>query len=319
MGQRLDEAARLTSDEAVLPGAPVSVPPRVGKRVSRAFTRRWLALTSLLTAPVAWLMVVYVGSLIALVAVALFKLDGRTQRPTTSFTGDNLRQAFTQSEFLKVVGQSLGAAVAVTALSVLIAVPVTFCVARLLPRWMRRGVVVAFLLPLWAGYLVKAYAWKAMLRQGSKFGVDQAGGFLQSTFGWSPGFGWLAVILSLTYLWLPYMLLPVYTGMERLPNSLVEASSDLGAKPLRTFASVAMPMLIPAIAAGSIFTFSLSLGDYIIPGIIGNSTLYIGQVVYMQQGTAGNLPFAAAFSLVPILIIAVYLMVAKRLGAFDAL
>lgn len=314
----MDEAARLTADEAVLPGAPVAVSSRVGKRVSRAFTRRWLALTSLLTAPVAWLLVIYIGSLVALVAVAMFKLDGRTQRPTTSFTTDNLREAFTQSEFLKVVAQSLGAAVAVTVLSVVIAVPVTFCVARVLPRWMRRGVVVAFLLPLWAGYLVKAYAWKAMLRQGSKFGVDQSGGFLQSVFGWSPGFGWLAVILSLTYLWLPYMLLPVYTGMERLPNSLVEASSDLGAKPLRTFASVAMPMLTPAIAAGSIFTFSLSLGDYIIPAVVTErKVIMIGNLVERTL-LAPNQPLAAAFTLWPLAIIVVYLLAMRRAGAFES-
>ncbi len=316
MGQRLDEAARLSYDEAVLPGAPTPG-PRAGARLSRAFTRRWLALGSLLTPPVAWLVVIYIGSLLALVAVAFFRLDGRTQRPTTSPTLDNLRQAFTVGTYLRVVGQSVLAAVAVTLLSAMIAVPVTFCVARILPRWMRRGVVVAFLLPLWAGYLVKAYAWKAMLRQGSKFGVDKAGGFLESTFGWSPGFGWLAVILSLTYLWLPYMLLPVYTGMERLPNSLIEASGDLGAKPWRTFRDVALPVLLPSIAAGSIFTFSLSLGDYIIPAVVTErKVLMIGNLVERTL-LAPNQPLAAAFTLWPLLIIVAYLLAMRAAGAFE--
>ena len=289
-----------------------------GTRLSRFFGRRWVALTALLSAPVAWLLVIYIGSLVGLVVLAFFRLDPVSQQATTELTTDNVHAAVTTGQYLSVVLRSLGTAVTVTALCVAIAVPVAFCIARVLPRWMRRAAVVGFLLPLWAGYLVKAYAWKAMLREGSKFGVDRGGGFLQATFGWTPGFGWLAVILSLTYLWLPYMLLPVYTGMERLPNSLVEASSDLGARPFRTFVSVAMPMLVPAIAAGSVFTFSLSLGDYIIPAVVTErKVIMIGNLIERTL-LAPNQPLAAAFTLWPLLIIVVYLLAMRRVGAFES-
>lgn len=285
--------------------------------MSRAFGRKWLALTSLLSVPVAWLLAIYIGSLLGLVALAFFKLDSASQQVTTQVTLDNVRTAVSEADFRLVVLRSLGAAIAVTVLCVAIAVPVAFCVARVLPRWMRRFAVVGFLLPLWAGYLVKAYAWKAMLRPGSKFGVDRSGGFFQSVFGWTPGLGWIAVIMSLTYLWLPYMLLPVYTGMERLPDSLIEASGDLGAKPFRTFVSVAMPMLIPSIAAGSIFTFSLSLGDYIIPAVVTErKVIMIGNLIERTL-LAPNQPLAAAFTLWPLLIIVVYLLGMRRVGAFE--
>ena len=174
-------------------------------------------------------------------------------------------------------------------------------------------------MPLWAGYLVKGYAWKAMLRPSSPFGVDTSGGVLDAVFGWTPGFGYVAVVLALTYLWLPFMVIPIYAGLERLPQTVLEASGDLGARPWRTFAGVVVPMLIPSIAAGSIFTFSLSLGDYIMPRLVTEgSVTMVGNIIYSTL-LAPNQPLAAAYTLWPLLIIIGYLLAMRRVGAFDSL
>jgi putative spermidine/putrescine transport system permease protein len=292
--------------------------PRFGRALNRTFRRRGAGLAATLTPPVAWMLVVYIASLVLLVVASLFVLDAASQKPTTDLTTDNLRTAFTRWDFVQVALRSFGIATAVTALCFVIALPVAFCIAKVLPRWMRRGLVVAMLMPLWAGYLVKAYAWKAMLRPGSKFGVDTHGGFFQATFGWTPGFGYLAVVLSLTYLWLPYMVLPIYTGLERLPTSLLDAAGDLGARPFRTFRSVIMPLMIPSIAAGSIFTFSLSLGDYIIPAVVTERKVQLIGNVIERTLLAPNQPLAAAFTLWPLLIIVAYLLTMKRVGAFES-
>ena len=267
----------------------------------------------------AWLVLVYIASLVLLVAAAFFKLDGFTGKPTSDLTIDNVRKAFTVRDFLNVVGRSASVAAIVTVVCLAIALPAAFYIAKVAKPWARRGLVVAMLLPLWAGYLVKGYAWKAMLRPASEFGVDKNGGFLNSVFGWTPGLGRTAVVLALAYLWLPFMLLPIYAGLERLPPSLLEASGDLGAKPLRTFTGIVMPLLLPSIAAGSIFTFSLSLGDYITPRIVaeGNFTM-IGNLISTTL-LAPNQPLAAAYTMWPLLIIVVYLLAMRRLGAFDNL
>jgi putative spermidine/putrescine transport system permease protein len=280
---------------------------------------RRLQLASVLGAPVIWMLVIYIGSLAFMVVSAGFKIDGFTQEPTSELTGDNLETAFTTGAYLKVVGQSLGVAVAVTMLCVLVAVPSAFYVAKVAkPRW-RRTLIVSMLLPLWAGYLVKGYAWKAMLRPSSPFGIDKSGGFLEATFGWTPGFGWVAVVLALSYLWLPYMILPIYVGFDRLPASLLDASGDLGARPSRTFRSVIMPLLVPSIAAGSIFTFSLSLGDFITPNLVTEGKVQmIGNLIQRTLG-APNQPLAAAFTLWPLVIVLVYLSGMKALGAFENL
>jgi len=301
-----------------LVGGTASRSPRPARALSRAFSRhRGLALTSLLSPAVAWLVLVYIASLALLVVAAFFRLDGFTGKPTTEFTTDNLEVAFTTWDFVRVVGRSVRVAVLVTVVCFVIALPVAFFVAKVVRRWARRGLLVALLMPLWAGYLVKGYAWKALLRPGAEFGVNKDGGFLTSVFGYTPGFGQVAVVLALSYLWLPYMILPIYAGLERLPASLLDASSDLGAKPLRTFSSVIIPNLLPSIAAGSIFTFSLSLGDYITPRIVteGKFTM-IGNLIQSYL-LAPNQPLAAAFTLWPLLIIVVYLIVMKRAGAFD--
>jgi putative spermidine/putrescine transport system permease protein len=290
------------------------------RAISRFFRRhRRLSLASVLTAPVAWLLVVYIGSLAFMVVSALFTLDEQSQEPTSELTAENLRIAFTRSEFVQVVLKSVGVAVGVTLFCFALALPMAFYIAKVAAPWARRALIVAVLLPLWAGYLVKGYAWKAMLRPASEFGIDTSGGFLASVFGWTPGFGWTAVILSMSYLWLPYMVLPIYAGLDRLPPSLLDASGDLGARPLRTFRSVVMPMLVPSIAAGSLFTFSLSLGDFIIPNIVTEGKVRLVGKFIESTLNAPNQPLAAAITLWPLLIIVVYLVGLKRLGAFESL
>lgn len=278
---------------------------------------RRLSLASVLGAPVTWMLVLYIGSLSFMVVSAFFRLDGFTQKPTTDLTADNMQTAFTNWSFVTVVLKSVGVAMAVTTMCFVIALPTAFYIAKVAAPWARRGLMVAVLLPLWAGYLVKGYAWKAMLRPGSDFGVDTGGGFLNATFGWTPGFGWIAVVLALSYLWLPFMVLPIYAGLDRLQPSLLDASGDLGAKPLRTMWSVVMPILVPSIAAGSIFTFSLSLGDFITPNLVTEGKVQmIGNLIQRTLG-APNQPLAAAFTLWPLLIVFVYLAGMKRLGAFE--
>jgi putative spermidine/putrescine transport system permease protein len=290
-----------------------------GRRVSRFWTNhpRW-SLFALLTPPLAWLLLVYVGSLIVLVVTAFYTLDPFTQAPVAEFTTQNVDTAFTTATFVRTVWRSVFVASAVTVVCLLIALPLAFYIAKIAKPWARRALIVAVLLPLWAGYLVKAYSWRAMLEPGSEFGVSGSGGFLKSVFGWTPGFGLTAVIITLVYMWLPYMVLPIYAGLDRLPPSLLDASGDLGARPLRTFRSIVMPVLVPSIAAGSIFTFSLSLGDYITPKIVGAKVQLIGNLIERTL-LAPNQPLAAAFTLWPILIIVAYLVVMSRLHAFESL
>lgn len=307
----------MTAVEPVIAHRPARSPAR---GVNRAF-RRWpaLAVSSLLGPAAAWMLVVYVASLALLVVSAFFRLDGFTGEPTSELTTDNVRRAFTTRSFVDVVVRSVAIAATVTALCLVIAVPTAFYIAKVARPWARRGLVVAVLMPLWAGYLVKGYAWKAMLRPASEFGVDTRGGVLDSVFGYTPGFGYVAVVLALTYLWLPYMVIPVYAGLERLPSSLLEAAGDLGARPLRTFTSVVTPLLVPSIAAGSIFTFSLSLGDYITPRLVTEgSVTMVGNVIYSTL-LAPNQPLAAAYTMWPLLIIVAYLLAMRRVGAFDSL
>jgi putative spermidine/putrescine transport system permease protein len=220
-------------------------------------------------------------------------------------------------------------AAAVTLASALIAFPIAYMAARHAGPRLKALFYLGIMLPLWSSYLVRVYAWKLILAKegvvswaaastGTTWLLDGLLG-LPVIGGPSLSVSYLGMFLVFTYIWLPYMILPVQAALERVPGSLVEAAADLGARPRQTFATVILPLALPGIVAGSIFTFSLTLGDYIIPYIVGTSSLFIGQVVYLQQGTAGNIPLAAAFSVVPIVIMAVYLTVAKRLGAFDAL
>jgi putative spermidine/putrescine transport system permease protein len=272
-----------------------------------------------LGAPVFWMLVVYVGSLVLMIVSAFFRLDDFTQQPTSDLTTQNVSDAVTSSALWKVTRNSVGVAIAVTVVCLVIALPAAFYVAKLAKPWARRGLIVAMLMPLWAGYLVKAYAWKAMLRPSAAGGVSGGGGFLSATFGWTPGFGWAAVVLALSYLWLPYMILPIYAGLDRLPPSYLDASGDLGARPLRTFRSVILPLLVPSIAAGSIFTFSLSLGDFITPNIVTEGKVQMVGNIISRTLLAPNQPLAAAYTLWPLAIVIVYLTAMRRLGAFENL
>lgn len=274
------------------------------------------------------MLLVYVGSLVLLVLSSLYRLDARTQKPTHEFTWDNLRSAFALWDAdtraaIWPFARTVGVALVVTVICALIALPVAVFVAKVAPRWMRRGLIVAMLLPLWAGYLVKGYAWRAMVSPaGGRFAASGKGdgGFLESVFGWSPGFGRVAIVVALVYLWLPYMILPVYAGLERVPTSILDAAGDLGARPFATFRDVIIPMLLPSVAAGSIFTFSLTLGDYIVPQIVNNGEerFMFGSIINATFG-APNQPLAAAYTLWPVLIIIMYLVAMKRAGAFENL
>ena len=197
----------------------------------------------------------------------------------------------------------------VTVIDALIAMPIAFYMAKVARPFARRALVVAMTMPLWAGYLVKGYAWRAIL--------DPGGGVLVSVFGRSPGFGYTSTVIVLSYLWFPYMLIPIYAGLDRLPDSLLEASTDLGAKAGRTFASVVLPQVYPALVAGSIFTFSLTLGDFYMNRIVGGTNEYIGNVIY--RNFSADLPFSAAYAMVPVAIMVVYLLAIRRTGALQEL
>lgn len=291
------------------------MPDPGGAVADRIGSRRAGAFVGTIAPPLAWLLVVYVGSLALLMVSAFYRIDDFTGKATTDLTVANLEEAFTQADYVWLVVRSVLVAGAVTGICLVLAVPVAFYISRLASPRVRRGLVVAMTIPLWTGYLVKAFALRAIIEPGSEFGD---GGVLQSLVGWSPGFGYVAVSLTLAYMWFPYMLLPVYAGFERLPDSLLDASSDLGAGNLRTFASVVTPFIVPSIAAGSIFTFSLSLGDYITVKIVGGTAQMIGNVIERTL-LAPNQPLAAAFTLWPVAIMVVYLFAMARLGAFERL
>lgn len=283
-----------------------------------------LALASVLSPPVFWMLFIYLGSLVLLVVSAFFALDPDSHQPTTTFTTQNITNALTDSSAVRLFGQTVLIAAIVTLSCVLIALPTAFFVAKIAPRWVRRGLMVSILLPLWAGYMVKTYAWRAMVSPagGNQFAAAGrgGGGFLQSALGWTPGFSKTSVVIALVYLWLPYMVLPIYAGLERLPSSLLDAAGDLGAKPMRIFRSVIVPLLLPSIAAGSIFTFSLSLGDYILPRLVvdGKERVMFGELINSTLG-APNQPLAAAYTVWPLVMIILYLFAMKRAGAFDSL
>lgn len=287
-----------------------------------------LLLFLLLAPPLLWLGVIYLGSLFTLLANSFLKLDEFSGLVVPEFTLGNFAEIFTPAN-LDVVRRTVTMAVSVTLACALIAFPLAWYMARYASGSLKALLYIAVMLPLWSSYLVRLYAWKLLLaKEGAVSWVFERlhlGWLLDALLsipgigGSSLSFSALGTFLVFVYLWLPFMILPIQAAIERIPNSYIEASGDLGASPRDTLRRVIVPLAMPGIAAGSIFTFSLTLGDYIVPQVIGDSTLYIGQVVYRQQGVAGNLPFAAAFSIVPIVVIAVYLRLARRLGAFDAL
>jgi putative spermidine/putrescine transport system permease protein len=273
-----------------------------------------LRLGMLLSAPLAWLGLAYLGALAALFVTAFWHTDAFTGQVVTEWSPDNFVTLFSDAVYRTITFRTVGIAALVTVVDAVLAFPMAFYMAKLATPRARRLLVIAVMTPLWASYLVKAYAWRTML---SGNGVLH---WLLNPLGLdSPGYGLPATVITLSYLWLPYMILPIYAGLERLPNSLVDASGDLGAKSFRTFRSVVLPLTFPAIVAGSIFTFSLSLGDYITVKIVGGTNQMLGNVVYDNIGAANNLPFAATVATVPVVIMLVYLAAVRRTGALDNL
>jgi ABC-type spermidine/putrescine transport system permease subunit I len=291
--------------------------PRAGTWV-RAFSA-WLhrharvRLVALLSAPLLWLVGAYLGALTVLFVSSLWTVNTFTGDLVRQPTLANYRTILAEPVYRTVALRSLGVAAAVTLIDAAIALPMAFFMAKVAAPRTRKLFVIAILTPLWASYLVKAYAWRVMLANGGVFD------WLLGGDGRGPGYGLTATVLVLAYLWLPYMILPVYAGLDRLPDSLLEASADLGARPGRTFRAVVLPMIVPAVVAGSIFTFSLSLGDDVTVQIVGGKTQLIGNLVYANIGAANNLPFSAALATVPVLIMVVYLAAARRSGALGEL
>ena len=293
--------------------AEVAAGRSFGRRLSVGLDRRpWLRLALLLGPPMLALVVVYFGSLFTLLLNAFWTRDVFTGRVVPDFNLDNFAE-LGKPLFLTVTLRTLTMASAVTITCAVIAFPIAYYMARVASPVIRGALVVAVLTPLWASYLIKIYSWKLML---SEEGV--LNWLLRPVGLHGPGYGEIGLWLVFTYLWLPYMILPIFAGLGRIPGSVLEASADLGGRGLTTFRHVVLPLVFPAVVAGSIFTFSLTLGDYIAPGQIASGKQFIGNLILANFGTP-DLPLAAAQSLVPLIIMVTYLLIARRLGAFDAL
>ncbi len=293
-----------------------TAPPRQASVLRRLAI--WLVLhprgrlTLVLAAPVAWLGVVYVGSLGVLFLNAIWQRDEFTGLVKRDFSLANFGEILTNPLYRTVILRTVGMATAVTVTCAVLAFPIAYFMARVASGRMRGLLVVAVLMPLWASYLVKAYSWRLILSEDGLLNWTLAPLGLRG-----PGQSEIGLWLVFTYLWLPYMILPLYAGLERIPRSVLEASADLGGRRWQTFRRVIFPLVVPALAAGSIFTFSLTLGDYVAPSLI-TTTQFVGNLIYLNFG-APNLPFAAALSVLPLAAMLIYLFVARRLGAFDAL
>ena len=287
-----------------------------------------LTLLLLIGLPALWLGVVYLGSLAALLVQSFFHLDGFTGQVVRQPTLSTWRDLLTRPH-LDIALRTVTMAVAVTLATAFLAFPLAYFMARHASSRMRAALTLAVVMPLWSSYLVRVYFWKLILAKEGvvSFMVTQAGltgvldGILSLPYVGGPSLSVspIGTFVAFVYVWLPYMVLPIAAALERIPRSLLEASADLGARPLETFGRVVWPLALPGVVAGSIFTFSLTLGDFVVPGALGDSSLYLGQAVLAYQGTAGNVPLAAAFTVIPVVVMAGYLVAAKRLGAFDAL
>lgn len=261
-----------------------------------------------------WLGVAYLGALAALFVTSLWGQNSFTGEIERVWTLSNFHDLFTIPVYRTITVRTLSIAALVTVVDAVIAFPIALYMAKVASPRLQRLLVIAVLMPLWASYLVKAYAWRGMLSENGLIS------WLAAPFGLdSPGYGLPATTITLAYLWLPYMILPIYAGLERLPDSLLEASSDLGASASMTLRRVILPMAFPAMVAGSIFTFSLSMGDYIAVKIVGGTSQLLGNVVYDNVGAANNLPFAAAVATIPVVVMLVYLAAVRRTGALENL
>jgi putative spermidine/putrescine transport system permease protein len=290
--------------------------PRLRRRVSSFFhRRRWLKLTFLLGPPMGWMVVVYLGSLVVLFMAAFWRQNPLTAEIEQVWGLNNFKTLLETDVYREIAIRTAGIALAVTLADILLALPIAYFAARMATSRARTVLLLLVLLPLWSSYLVRVYAWRVI------FSGDGFLNWLTEGIGLGAlnvGYSNWAVWIVFTYLWLPYVVLPIYAALERIPNSYLEASADLGAKWTTTFRRVVFPIALPGIVAGSIFSFSLTLGDYIAPSLVGN-TLFIGNVVYQDVGVANNVPFAAAYALVPVAIMGIYLAIARKLGAFEAL
>jgi putative spermidine/putrescine transport system permease protein len=294
-------------------------PPAGLRRRLSAFLyrRRFVKLLLLLAPPLAWILVVYIAALAVLLFTSLWIEDELSGRIVHTLTLDNFRDLWNQPVYRTITKNTVLMAIAVTIADALLAFPLAYYMVRMASRRMRALLFIGVLMPLWSSYLIKAYTWRLITQQDgpinwalAKIGVGAI----------DISFSYLAMWLAFSYLWLPYMVLPVYAALERVPSSYLEASADLGGRAWITFRKVIWPLALPGIAAGSIFTFSLTLGDYVVPDLVGgNNHDFIGNVIYRFQGVAQNVPFAAAFACVPVVIVSLYLVLMKRLGAFEAL
>jgi putative spermidine/putrescine transport system permease protein len=273
-----------------------------------------LRLGALLGPPMLWLGVLYLGSLAALFITSLWTVDAFGGNIQRIWTLDNYRDLFTIDVYRTITVRTILTAAAVTVIDALLAFPVALYMAKVASPRLQRVLVIVVLTPLWASYLVKAYAWRGMLSNNGP--VDW---LLAPVGGGTPGYGVVATVITLAYLWLPYMILPMYAGLERLPDSLLEASADLGASTATTVRRVVLPVLFPAAVAGSIFTFSLTLGDYIAVRIVGGANQMLGNVVYDSFLTGNNMPFAAAVATIPVVAMLIYLAAVRRTGALENL
>lgn len=285
------------------------------RRISNfLYQKAKVGLALLLAPPTFWLALVYVASLAALLLTAFWSVDAFTGNIKQEWTIKNFVTVLSQSTYQAVTLRTLGIALAVTIIDVAIALPVAFYMSKVASKGWQRFLVISMTLPLWSSYLVKAYAWRSVLSSG---GILD---WIVSPLGMkSPGYGLEGTVVTLAYLWFPFVVLPIYTALQRVPNSLIEASADLGGGTLKTIRSVVVPMIVPGIIAGSIFSFSLTLGDYIAVKIVGGATQTLGTLIYTNVGTANNLPLAAAIAFVPLAIILVYLASVKRTGALENL
>jgi putative spermidine/putrescine transport system permease protein len=288
-----------------------------GARVSAALWRRaWLRATLTLSPPLAWFLVIYLASLLVMLVTAFWSVNPFTNSLVHSWTLANFQQIFTPT-YLTIIARTVIMAAVVTVTDAVLALPFAYFMARVAAPRGRQALFIAVLLPLWASYLARVYAWIVILQKGgtlswtlSKLGLGTV----------NIGYTNVAMWIVFSYIWLPFMIVPIYGALERIPDSLLEASGDLGARNWRTLRSVVLPLALPGVVAGSIFTFSLTLGDFITPILVGGAnSSFIGNVIYSNIGTAGNLPFAAALAVVPIVIMIFYLTGARAAGAFEAM
>lgn len=315
---------------ATLTTEPTATPkPSFGRRVvNYLYLHPWIALLLMLSPILLWLGGVYLGSILALLVQSFYSLDGFSGLVVHEFTLRTYSELF-QPYNVEIFQRTIIMSALVTVACAVIAFPLSYYMGRFASYRVKGILYLLVMLPLWSSYIVRVYSWKLILAQEGVFNWLVTQLQLNWLLNWvlslpviggpSLSISFIGTFIVFVYIWLPYMILPINAAIERVPTSMLNASADLGAPPGVTFRRVILPLAFPGVVAGSIFTFSLTLGDYIIPSVIGNSRYFIGQAVYAHQGTAGNIPLAAAMTVVPILVMVVYLLIARRLGAFDAL